>query len=477
MHDLSYESAEDVAAELRKGLSALVRRGGSRPQDLIFETPETLHALRELGLGAEGQLETLLSEEIAAVIEDLPTADAQAARIMLGLDAAARGTRLGERRERAAKILKVAPGTFRNRQEGRILDSVSRAVALALLSSVLEPEIKHSALAPGQVVLIHRKDSFGVKEVGQLVESLGLHPVLLQQALDRAGLSSPSVVDRFRLCLETAQAVIVVLEAGPGEANANLAFEAGLALGLAGPRTVIVQLGDQAPLEDLNAVNVLRLRNTQESLTVLGAALRAAGCEIQKEPGELSNRTKTGLDIGWYRWTPERATDPIFADLAASIEKFEPLKTDSGRAAASWLREHALDEYPGVATYLRIANSRLEGFVALQAGSIHVTASIGRGSTQGATFLRWIARDRNSPETGEDLLAFAAARALEAADTVGSVALVLDAYDEEEAQLWESRYPFRRLVGQNPLKLWLPMSKALTDLHGDTDLASPMSAT
>lgn len=491
MHDNSYKRVEEVAAELRKCLAALVRRGSALPSDLVFETPETLHALRQLGVGndAGDQLEMLVADAIGQVVEDLPASDAKVAQIMLGLDPTVRGMKLGERRERAAKILDIAAGTFRNRQEARVLNDIAQALAIALLSPARRAaETEKHGPDPSQVLLIHRQDSFGVKEVGRLVESLGLRPILWQQALDRAGLSSPSVIDRFRLCLETAQAVIVVFEGGPGEPRANLAFEAGLALGLAGSRTVIVQLGDQGPPQDLEAVNIHRLRNTEESLAALSAALREAGCAVWEEGGRHPDQIKTGLDVGWYRWTPERATNIVYADIAEGVRAFEPIDTEAGRAAASWLKEEALDQYPGVATYLQYANGRVEGFVALQAGSIQLKnggrRAVGKRSKgdsrwlEGATCLRWIARHRDSMSSGDDLFEFAAALALEASKTIGSVALVLEPHDQSDAEFWRRKYSFLRQGSGDALRLWLPVIEPLSEIAGDRpSLASPKSAT
>ena len=435
-------------------------------------------------------LETLVAEALEEVVEELPASDGEAARIMLGLDPAVRGSRLGARRERAAKILGVAPGTFRNRQEARVLDAVAQALALALLSPsrTAMSEVKSPELDPTQVLLIHRNDSFGVKEVGRLVESLGLQPVLWQQALDRAGLRSPSVVDRFRSCLDTAQAVIVVFEGGPGESKANLAFEAGLALGLAESRTVIVQLGDQSPPQDLEAVNILRLRNTEESITALSSALRNAGCAIPGRSDRSADETEKGVNVGWYRWTPEHASNPIYADIAEAVRTFEPIAMPAGHAAAAWLKDEALEQYPGVVTYLQIGNDRLEGFVALQAGSVRLTNSdrrkigghswVGGESTQGATYLRWIARHRDAAVTGESLFAFAVALAVEAGEKIGSVALVLDVHDEAEAQLWQQRYSFLRENQRDSSRLWIPTIQLSQDLPKvRATLASSQSAT
>ena len=474
MHENSTKNAKEVAAELRKGLATLVRAGSATASDFVFETPEVLHTLRERGAAPTGApLEVQMEETLLRAIDKLPSADAAAARIMFGVDPDFRATRLGERREHAAAVLGVAPGTFRNRHEDRLLDSLSQEVTLALLSA--QPSIEHREGGKGRdrsrVLLIHGRDSIGVKEVAKLVERLGLEPILWQEALDRIGLLSPSMIERFRSCLDVAQGVIVVLEGGLGESALNLVFEAGLALGLAEERTVVVQLGDQTPPDDLAAVDILRLRSTEESANALSSALASAGCTI---PGPSTEPTK-GIDAGWYRWTPENAADPVYADIAEAVRTFQPISYPAGDAAAEWLSEKALERFPGITTYLCIADGRLEGFVALEMGSIVLRNEKQEGESFGAVVIRWMARHRDAPGTGEDLLVFAIALATEVGEKLGAAALVLQPFDAGEAAIWVKKFHFRKASESD--YLWMPLSAGLTGAdEGDVKILSPRSA-
>lgn len=443
------------------------------PSDLLFAAAEVVDEMRKMGLGRrrnkplEQQLEGTLIETLA----DLPPADGEAARIMLGIDPMFRGSRLGVRREHAAEALGVVAGTFRNRHEDRLLDLISRKVAVSLLSSLSPSSGTVEEEAPerdrSRVLIVHERESVGVKEVARLIERLGLKPILWEEALDRSGLWFPSFVERFRSGLDVAQGVVVILEGGSGEPAANVAFEAGLALGLAGPRTVIVQIGDQRLPSDLAGVKILRLRSTLESARALQEALVDAGCVVGRKDAEAPEDSPKGVDAGWYRWTPARAANPLYAEIADAVDAFEPFPTAAGFSAATWLREKALDKSPGVSVHLLMGEGRLEGFIALETSALAITGvshgelsesyKLDNEAAVSAILIRWICRHRDAPRgTGRELVEFAVALGHEAAENVGSAVLVLEPHDESEATYWAEKYPFRKgSSGARPV-LWIP---------------------
>jgi hypothetical protein len=471
MHETSTQIAEAVATELRRGLATLLRLGSATSADLVFETPEVLHALKKLGVQTRRRaLEVQIEVALEEAIDDLPAADAEAARIMFGVDPNFRTTKLGERREQAAEVLGVVPGTFRNRHEDRLLDVIAKKMTLSLLP---EPQLAdHEGDGPGRdrsrVLLIHGHDSIGVKEVARLVERLGLEPILWQEALDRIGLMSPSVIERFRSCLDIAQGVMIVMEGGLGESELNLVFEAGLALGLAEERTVVVQLGDQTPPDDLAAVNILRLRSTEESAGALSAALIGAGCAIPVPPDGLTSKRQKGIDSGWYSWTPAHAESPLYADIATAVQAFQPMPYPGSQAAARWLKENSLEQYPGTTTYLLIGEGRLDGFVALRTGSI-VLKSDAKPQSEffGAIVIRWMARNREAAGKGEEMLSFATALATDVGAKLGVAALLLKPFDDGEALLWKKKFGF--MGSPESGYLWMPLTSASAAL-ADMDI-------
>lgn len=482
VHEDSIKTAGAIAEEVRKGLRALVRRGSATASDLVFEMPESLHAITQLGVGPKSgsPLEAQFETALIQAIDELPPTDADAARIMFGVNPEFRSTRLGKRREMAAETLGVVAGTFRNRHEGRLLDALSQRIALTLLEGPPAGESHEedaSSRDPMQVLMIHGRESFGVKEVARLVEGLGLQPLFWQEALDRTGVWSPSVIGRFRSCLDVAQGVIVILEGGLGDSGLNLAFEAGLALGLAEERTVVVQLGDQPPPNDLEAVNILRLRSTKESVNALSAALRGAGCAVGGLRPASSKEAPKGIDVGWFHWTPTHAESLVYADVAEAVREFQPVSNAAGTAAAAWLKEEALEQFPGISTYLLLGEGRVEGFVSLQAGSLSWMDKSGKAEPEsefpaGAVYIRWIAKHRDAPGIEGKLLTFATSLAREVGEKVGSVAVVLNLYTESEAVIWEKKFPLLRSSSQNHC-LWMPLHMSTSPEEREGGLLLP----
>ncbi len=150
MPDNSYKRAERLAAHLQEALRALAKRGSADPSDLIFEAPETLHALKSFGLdGGDLSPEERVANAIESAVGELPSTDKDAAEIILGLAPSTRGRRLGARREQAAEILGVTAGTFRNRQEARLLGDLAKRMTAILLSATTGPAITARGLQAG----------------------------------------------------------------------------------------------------------------------------------------------------------------------------------------------------------------------------------------------------------------------------------------------------------------------------------------
>jgi hypothetical protein len=171
---------------------------------------------------------------------------------------------------------------------------------------------------------------------------------------------------------------------------------------------------------------------------------------------------------GWYRWTPELASDARNEALADGISAFVPLENQAGVAAADWLKAKALATYPSVVTYVLWQDGIVQGFVALCATTVKLSdrqrsrltgASVPLTPIQPATLVAWLARHRDASASGGHLLSYAVHIALQVRDLQGSVALVLDPWDEESAQAWMAQYGFRWSApeGGARRKLWIPL--------------------
>lgn len=147
----------------------------------------------------------------------------------------------------------------------------------------------------------------------------------------------------------------------------------------------------------------------------------------------------------WVRWTPEVADrEP---DVAAAVESFEAVDTEAGRAATAWLKERALLDYRSSVTHLMIIEDRVEAYYSLASAQVELRQSDRRKveaehPVQPAALITWIAKHRYAQTSGIEVLAHAAGTALNVAEHQGVVALVLDPYDDDTAEMWK-RPPYR----------------------------------
>jgi predicted nucleotide-binding protein len=132
------------------------------------------------------------------------------------------------------------------------------------------------------------------------LRSIGLVPIEWSQALTATGKASPYVGEVLDAGLGAAQAVVVLWtpdeivwlrpEYADGEddpevdpafqARPNVIFEAGLALGRAPDRVVLVELGRVRHFSDVLGRNAIRLGNSLASRQELATRLRSAGCPV-----------------------------------------------------------------------------------------------------------------------------------------------------------------------------------------------------
>lgn len=167
------------------------------------------------------------------------------------------------------------------------------------------------------------------------------------------------------------------------------------------------------------------------------------------------------------RWvTLSRVT--ATAELIEAMDAFQPLDCPAGRAAAEFLSDEALTNSTMTRTHLLATDDRIEGFISLCSGSVQLSErsirSLGLRTTRKtmpAIVLTWVARHRESPVTGRELVETAFALARESAKNVGVAAFVLDPWDEKVAEIWRNDpYPFRdseQKRKRKPPRLWTPL--------------------
>lgn len=176
----------------------------------------------------------------------------------------------------------------------------------------------------------------------------------------------------------------------------------------------------------------------------------------------------------WYRWLPNMAEEAAYSDVAAAVQDFVSVDSDSGRAATMWLREESLANHPSTVTWLMVQEARVEGFYALCSAEVRLTERhrkrLSAGDRahklhpkQGASLIAWIAKHRDATVPGELILLHAAYTATEVAKLQGNIALAVDPFDEETSVFWQEEYGFRTssiTAGADagrPQRLWLPL--------------------
>jgi hypothetical protein len=455
---------------VEEALRVLARSGDATPAAVLFKAKDLITELEALDPESadRSSLADLVSTTLATAIRELPAAQRRAAEALFGLDPIVGAGRIGERRAHAGEALGVSPGTFRNHQEPRLLKILAERVAFSIASPGVVagvPTAGAEVASPSSVLVLSARGSIGALEIIEHLRSLGVHPLTFEETLERSGYDAPSLVDNLRVSVTLSQAVVVVLESQRVTDAADLALSAGMSLGLAPDKTIIVRLGDARLPVAMGGLNVLRLNNARESRAALSAALERAGCHVSRG-SNTSTLAAANFATGWYRWTPMAAERATNSEIANAVACFESLDNDAGRAASQWLRDEALASYPATVTSVLVGGGLALGFVAMRAGTVRLTKGDRRsllpgstsGTDQGAAVIEHIARNRAAaPGVGEQLMLFAIGEALQAAEHSGAIALVIDPPDAASAELFVDRWHFRRSLRPGT-SLWFPLS-------------------
>jgi hypothetical protein len=173
----------------------------------------------------------------------------------------------------------------------------------------------------------------------------------------------------------------------------------------------------------------------------------------------------------WYRWRPEYAESAAYEDIAEAIENFEPVATEAGYAAADWLKNSSLDDYPSTATWIAYRNQRVEGYFAMCSAEVELYERqrkkyLHRESRhrkhrlhprQPASLITWLGKHAKAQIHGEAIIHHAAYIASQVAELQGNIALVIDPYDDATSAFWQDRYSFLRSA--QPGRLWIPLQE------------------
>jgi predicted nucleotide-binding protein len=167
---------------------------------------------------------------------------------------------------------------------------------------VQTPTLSHSSVEDPRIVFVVHGRNLGRRDaLFRFLRSIGLTPLEWSQAITATGKVSPYIGEVLDAAFSRAQAVVVLMtpddkaylrtalrkpddpafEAKPTyQARPNVLFEAGMAMGRAIERTIIVQVGELRPFSDLGGRHVMKLDNSTERRQELAQRLKSAGCPV-----------------------------------------------------------------------------------------------------------------------------------------------------------------------------------------------------
>ena len=148
-----------------------------------------------------------------------------------------------------------------------------------------------------------------------------------------------------------------------------------------------------------------------------------------------------------------------------ALDEFDAGPKPAAIAATEWLQRCAITHHQLSRTALFIANGGIAGYYSLCNSTVEISrdhrkkklALDTRRGILPASLVTWLAKDHRADVDGTLLIKHAAAVARKATFTQASVALVLDPFDPETAEMWKTRFGFRKSSGPSG-RLWIPLA-------------------
>jgi len=174
------------------------------------------------------------------------------------------------------------------------------------------------------VFVVHGRNREAKDALFSFLDSLGLYPLCLVDAIAKTGEGSPYIGDILETAFSEAQAVIVLMtpddearlrepyrETGDEiyekqltpQSRPNVLFEAGMAMGKSSKRTILIELGELRPFSDISGRHVVKLDNSIEKRKDLVQRLNSIGCPVSlsgtlwHQAGDFDNSIKNGKKI------------------------------------------------------------------------------------------------------------------------------------------------------------------------------------
>ena len=194
---------------------------------------------------------------------------------------------------------------------------------------------------PKRVFVIYGRNTAAYDQMVKFLRALKLDPRGFFDVSADCG-ANPSVLQIVRHGMEQAAGVVALFtpdewavlrpELDPGrgtgeearrwQARPNVLFEAGLALGIAEDRTILVRLGRTVSLfSDVGGIHTVNLDNGHESRNLLRGKLRAAGCQPDMETGDHLSVTQAGDFVTCVDLLNEQAPGDPFLAMAPATKR------------------------------------------------------------------------------------------------------------------------------------------------------------
>jgi hypothetical protein len=159
---------------------------------------------------------------------------------------------------------------------------------------------------PRRVMIVHGRNAKALDALRSFLQSLGLEPILWEDAIEQTGEGSPHNLDAVLAAMALAQAVVVLFTAEDearllpalregqsgaddwaGQPRPNVLIEAGMAMALGREQTILLRLGSIRSASDLDGLNAVNLANDVGPRTALRRRLATAGCRVNERTDYL----------------------------------------------------------------------------------------------------------------------------------------------------------------------------------------------
>lgn len=171
------------------------------------------------------------------------------------------------------------------------------------------------------VFIVHGRNTAARDELAKFLRHLDAKPITWTQAAADTAKTSPTTMEIINAGMAKAQAIVVIFTPDDqaqlksafvqatdephetqltGQARQNVILEAGMALGAAPERTVLVRLGQTRKISDIDGINWIDLGDAWENRDRLRAALDNANVTLEHHRDLVSSDAGAfaGIDLG-----------------------------------------------------------------------------------------------------------------------------------------------------------------------------------